>query len=154
MMVAQLPTVEQQENLSRQQKRDLERRYQKAARRLQKLVTRNDLPVTFDNTTITAYGNFGLFEALKQVIGFTDMLQQHLTVRRHHNCSYSAAELIDIMVDCAALGLLRFSHIGVLKHDPGYQKLMTPSSPSSAARKVPRWAITPATMAGLPTKPR
>jgi len=71
----------------------------------------------------SSYGNFGLFEALKQVIGFADLLIKHLTVKRHHNCTYSAAELIDIMVDCASLGLLRFSHMDDLKHDPGYQNL-------------------------------
>ncbi|MFZ5753888.1 MAG: hypothetical protein ACOY3J_06575 [Bacillota bacterium] len=91
--------------------------------RLQKLVARTGLPVTFDNTTVTAYGNFGLFEAMKQTIGFDDILRQHFTVSRHHNCTYSAAELIEVMIDCAALGLLRFSHMEALKHDPDYQKI-------------------------------
>lgn len=123
MMIAQVLTNDQQENLSRQQKRAREYCYQKAVRKLQKLVAKTNLPVTFDNTTVTAYGNFGLFEALKQTIGFADMLRQHLTVSRHHNCSYSAVELIETMIDCAALGLLRFSHMKALKHDPGYQKI-------------------------------
>jgi hypothetical protein len=123
MMVAQVLTDNQQENLSRQQKRDLERRRQKAAKRLAKLAARINLPVTFDNTTVTAHGNFGLLEAMKQVIGFADILRRHLTIERHHNCVYSAAELIETMIDCAALGLLRFSHMEALKHDPGYQEL-------------------------------
>lgn len=122
-MVAQLLTNNQQENMTRQQKRDQDRRYRKAQRKLQKLVAKTNLPVTFDTTTVTAYGNFGLFEALKQTIGFADMLKKQLTVKRHHNCIYSAAELIEIMIDFAALGLLRFSHMDALKHDPGYQKL-------------------------------
>jgi hypothetical protein len=122
-MVAQVLTNNQQENLSRQQKRDRERRCQNAALRLQRLVAKTSLPVTFDNTTVTAYGNFGLFEALKQAIEFSDMLRQHFTVSRHHNCTYSAAELIETMIDCAALGLLRFSHMEALKHDPGYHKI-------------------------------
>lgn len=75
-MVAQVLTNNQQENLSRQQKRDRERRCQNAALRLQRLVAKTSLPVTFDNTTVTAYGNFGLFEALKQAIEFSDMLRQ------------------------------------------------------------------------------
>lgn len=123
MMVAQLPMSDQQEDLSRQQRRQRERRYKKAARKLKKLVARAAVPVTFDNTTVTSFGNFGLFEALKQSIGFSDILLQQLTVRRHHNCSYSAAELIETTVDCAALGLLRFSHMEALKHDPGYRRL-------------------------------
>ncbi|MBA1335674.1 MAG: IS1380-Spn1, transposase [Firmicutes bacterium] len=122
-MVAQLLTNNQQENITRQQKRAQERRLRKAQKRLQKLAAKTNLPIAFDNNTVTAYGNFGLFEALKQVIGFTDMLQKHLTVKRHHNCTYSAAELLEIMIDCAALGLLRFSHMDALKHDPGYQNL-------------------------------
>lgn len=122
-MVAQVLTGNQEEKLSRQQRRDRERRCQKAARRLEKLAAKTNLPVTFDNTTVTAYGNFGLFEAFKQVAGFADLLRLHLTIRRHHNCIYSAAELIETMMDCAALGLLRFSHMEALKHDPGYQKL-------------------------------
>ncbi|MHB1128373.1 MAG: IS1380 family transposase [Bacillota bacterium] len=123
MMVAQVLTNNQQEKLTRQQRRDRERCFQKTARRLEKLAAKTDLPVTFDNTTVTAYGNFGLFEAFKQVIGFDDILRQHLTIKRHHNCIYSATELIETMIDCAALGLLRFSHMEALKHDPGYQKL-------------------------------
>lgn len=122
-MVAQVLTDDQQEKLTRQQRRERERRYQKAAKRLEKLAAKTNLPVAFDNATITAYGNFGLFEAMKRVIGFDDMLRQHLTIRRHHNCVYSATELMETMIDCAALGLLRFSHMEDLKHDPGYQKL-------------------------------
>lgn len=109
--------------MTRQQKRERERRYRKAAKRLEKLAAKTGIPVTFDNTTVTAYGNFGLLEAMKQVIGFDDMLRRHLTIRRHHNCTYSAAELIETMIDSVALGLLRFSHMEALKHDPGYQKL-------------------------------
>jgi len=123
MIVAQVLTGNQQENLPRQQKRALERRYQKAARRLEKLAAKTGLPVTFDNATVTAYGNFGLFEAMKRVIGFADILQRHLSIQRHHNCTYSAVELIETIIDSAALGLVRFSHMEALKHDPGYQRL-------------------------------
>jgi len=63
MMVSQLPTDNQQGKMSRGQKRDLERRRQKAAKRLQKLASRTNLPVTFDNTTVTSYGNFEIGRA-------------------------------------------------------------------------------------------
>lgn len=120
-MVPQLLTIDQPENETRQQKRNRERCYQKALKKLKKLVAGVNLPVTFDNTTVTQFGNFGLFEALKQVIGFVDLLREHLTIKRHHNCRYSAAEIIEIMIDCAALGLLRFSHMNALKFDNGYK---------------------------------
>jgi len=90
-MVAQLLTNHQQENMTRQQKRDRERRYLKTQKRLQKLAAKTNLPVTFDNTSVTAYGNFGLFESLKQAIGLTDMLKKQFKVKRHHNCIYSGA---------------------------------------------------------------
>jgi len=37
-----------------------------------------NLTVTFDNTTVTAHGNFSLLEAMKQAIGFADILRRHL----------------------------------------------------------------------------
>lgn len=122
-MVSRFFTNDQLKSLSRQQKRELQHRHEKALSRLQKLVGKTNLPITFDNTTVTGFGNFGLFEALKQTIDFAGILQKHFTVHRHHNCTYSAAELVDIMVDCAALGLLRFDHMNQLKVDPGYQKI-------------------------------
>ncbi|MFZ5634173.1 MAG: hypothetical protein ACOY40_15130 [Bacillota bacterium] len=122
-MVTRLLTNNQLESLSRQQIRDLQRKHEKAFARLQKMAGKTNLPVTFDNTTVTGFGNFGPFEALKQAIDFAGIIQKHFTVHRHHNCIYSAAELVDIMVDCAALGLLRFDHMNQLKNDPGYQRI-------------------------------
>lgn len=130
MIVPQSLTNYQSENLTRQQKRDLQRTHQKACSRLEMLIRKINLPVTFDNNSVTSFGNFGLFEALKQAIGFTEIVQKHLTVTRHHNCIYSASEIIDIMVDCSALGLLRFDHMNALKFDPGYMKIKD-------ARKIP-----------------
>ncbi|MHB1405226.1 MAG: IS1380 family transposase [Desulfitobacteriaceae bacterium] len=123
MMVAQVLTNNQQEETSRQQKRAEERHRQKAAKKLERLAAKTNLPITFDNASVTAYGNFGLFEAFKKVVGLQELLQEHTDIKRRHNCLYSAHEIIDTMVDAAALGLLRFSHMGALKQDPGYQTL-------------------------------
>lgn len=122
-MVSRFLTNNQLESLSRQEKRDLQRQHEKAFQLLQKAIGRTNLPVTFDNTTVTGFGNFGLLESLKQAVDFTGIVDKHFTVHRHHNCTYTAAELIDTMVDCAALGLLRFDHMNQLKLDPGYQKI-------------------------------
>lgn len=123
IMVSRFFTNEQLKSFSRQQKRDLQRSHEKAISRLQKLTDKINLPITFDNVTVTGFGNFGLFEALKQAIDFAGIVRKHFTVHRHHNCTYSATELVDIMVDCTALGLLRFNHMNQLKVDPGYQKI-------------------------------
>ena len=122
MMVSQLLTNEQLETLSRQQKRQLERKHQKKIISLKKRISKTDLPVTFDNNTVTAFGGFGLLESFKQVIGFKDMLQQVKLVR-HHNCQYTNTDLLDTIVDALSLGLLRFSHMEALQKDPGYQKI-------------------------------
>jgi glutaredoxin len=84
-MVSQLNPNYQQESLKRQQKREIERQHKKAYKKLQKLTEYTNLPVVFDNHTVTSYGNFSLIESFKQAIGFIELLQKHLTVNRHHN---------------------------------------------------------------------
>lgn len=74
MMVSQLITTNQLETLSRQQKRQLEREYQKKLHSLQRRTRNSNLPVSFDNFSVTAFGNFGLLEAFKQAIDFRTCL--------------------------------------------------------------------------------
>jgi len=122
MMVSQLISTNQLENLSRQQKRQLERKYQKKLQSLQRKTNKTNLPTSFDNLTVTSFGNFGILEAFKQAIDFRGMLSQvHLD--RHHNCKYTDVELLDTAIDAISLGLLRFSHMNALQIDPGYQKI-------------------------------
>jgi len=122
-MVTRLLTNYQLENLSRQQICALKHEHQKVLARLKKLTWKTNLPITFDNTSITGYGNFGLFETFKNAIGYKELLQKHFTVNRHHNCRYSPAELADILGDCITLGMVRFDHMNNLKFDPGYRKI-------------------------------
>lgn len=122
-MVPRLLTNYQLETLNRQQIREIERKHKKAFNKLRKLTSKSNLSVFFDNCTVTNFGNFGLFESFKKAIGFQEMLQKYVTVYRHHNCRYSAAELIDTMIDCIALGIVRFDHMNSLKFDSGYQKV-------------------------------
>jgi hypothetical protein len=122
-MVPQLNPNNQQESLKRQQKREIERQHKKAYKKLQKLTEYTNLPVVFNNHTVTSYGNFSLIESFKQAVGFIDLLQKHLTVNRHHNFRYSTAQLVDIMTDCICVGLFRFMHMDALKSDPGYCKI-------------------------------
>lgn len=122
-MVTRLLTNYQLENLSRQQIRALKRKQQKALARLERVAAKTNLPVTFDNISVTGFGNFGLLETFKNAISYRELLQKHFTVNRHHNCRYSATELADILSDCIALGIVRFDHMNGLKSDPGYQKI-------------------------------
>jgi hypothetical protein len=122
MMVSQNITTNQLETLSRQQRRQLEREYQKKLNSLQRRTRNCNLPVSFDNLTVTAFGNFGILEAFKQAIDFRSMLSR-IRLKRHHNCKYTDTELLDTMIDAISLGLLRFSHMNALQNDPGYQKI-------------------------------
>jgi len=114
---------EQSFTWTRQQKRAYERRQAKERARLEKLARKTDLPVTFDNETITAFGGFGFLEAFKQVVGFSLLMQAHLQVHRHHNCHYTATQLLDVATDAIVFGLFRLEHINLLKTDPGYKLL-------------------------------
>lgn len=110
-------------NLSRQQKRALERQQAKERKRLEKLAQKTNLPVTFDNHTITGSGGFGLFEAFKEAVGFKEIVQKHFKVKRHHNCIYPSVRLIDTLIDNIVRGHFRFEHMNALKLDPGYKTL-------------------------------
>lgn len=122
MMVSQLITTNQLETLSRQQKRQLEREYQKKLYFLKRRTQNTNLPISFDNFSVTAFGNFGLLEAFKQAINFRGMLSR-VRLKRHHNCKYTSIDLLDTVIDAISLGLLRFSHMNALQTDPGYQKI-------------------------------
>jgi len=122
MMVSQMFTINQLETMTRQQKRKMERDYQKKLKSLERRIRNCNLPVSFDNLTVTAFGNFGLLEAFKQAMDFRSMLKR-IRLKRHHNCKYTDTELLDTMIDAISLGLLRFSHMNILQNDPGCQKI-------------------------------
>ncbi|TEB07616.1 hypothetical protein Psch_01171 [Pelotomaculum schinkii] len=77
-MVSRFLTNNQLESLSRQQKRDLKHQYEKSIKLLQRATGEADLPVIFDNTTVTGFGNFGLLESLKKSVDFTGIVNKHL----------------------------------------------------------------------------
>ncbi|MEW5920514.1 MAG: hypothetical protein AB1796_06080 [Bacillota bacterium] len=114
---------EQSLSWTRQLQQTMTRRQARERARLEKLARRTDLPVTFDNQTITAFGGFGVLEAFKQVVGFAPLVQKHLQVHRHHNCRYTAAQLLDIATDAMVFGLSCLEHMNALKTDPGYKTL-------------------------------
>ena len=102
---------------SRQVKRNQQRQLEKKLKRLQKITKTTAVPVTFDNHTVTQFGLFGLLEAFKQVIGLPEIVQENLSVKRRHNATYSAPELLETLLDSVCLGQFRFSHLAVLQKE-------------------------------------
>ncbi|MCL5290371.1 MAG: hypothetical protein M1489_04985 [Firmicutes bacterium] len=69
-MVTRLLTNYQLEALSRQQIRAMERKHQIALAKLRKFTDKTNLPIAFNNNSVTSCGNFGLFETFKNAIGY------------------------------------------------------------------------------------
>ena len=114
--------MKNQESISRQQRRTLERETTKKIKQMEKKMNQAALPVTFDNQTITQFGLFGYLEAFKHVIGWKQLVEKHLLFTRRHNAKYSAVDLLETLVDSACLGLFRFSHMEVIRRDSSYQQ--------------------------------
>jgi hypothetical protein len=115
-------SAKNQEPISRQQRRAMEREAAKKIKQMEKKMHQTALPVTFDNETITQFGLFGFLEAFKHIIGWQQIVKEHLFVNRRHNAKYLATDLLETLVDSACLGLFRFSHMDVLQRDSSYQK--------------------------------
>ena len=114
--------VKNQEPISRQQRRTMEREIVKKIKQMEKTVHQTALPVSFDNQTITQFGLFGFLEAFKHIIGWRQIVQEHLSVNRRHNAKYLATDLLETLVDSACLGVFRFSHMDVFQRDSSYQQ--------------------------------
>jgi hypothetical protein len=114
--------VKNQETISRQQRRAMSREATKKIKQLEKKLKQTALPVTFDNQTITQFGLFGYLEAFKHLIGWQQIVKEHLSVNRRHNAKYSATDLLETLVDSACLGIFRFSHMDVFERDSSYQQ--------------------------------
>ena len=51
-----------------------------------------------------------------------EIVEKHPLANRRCNAKYSAADLLETMIDSACLGLVRFSHMDVLQRDSNYQQ--------------------------------
>lgn len=121
MMVA-YKQVENQGTISRQQRRAMQRHTARRLKKLKKTMAQTALPVTFDNQTITQFGLFSYLETFKKIIGWQQILEEYFDVKRHHNVTYLADNMLETLVDSICLGLFRFSHMDVLKRDLSYLK--------------------------------
>lgn len=121
-MVTLNDCLEQEEVLTRQQKRNMERKARKLEKRIANATKRTNLPVTFDNSTVTSFGPFTYLEAFKTAIGYRDILES-VQIPCGPNVVYSNAELLDTMTDAIALGMFRFSHMQSLHDEPVYKEM-------------------------------
>ena len=122
IMIVLQTDVKNQEPVSRQVRRAIERNMSKKLKQMQKKVQQTAPQVTFDNHTVTQFGLFGFLEAFKHMIGWQDIVKKHLQVNRRHNAKYLASDLLETLVDSACLGLFRFSHMDALQRDSSYQQ--------------------------------
>lgn len=119
MMVQQESSHRQAPPLMRSERRKIELE----KRRLQKKISRYNLPTTFDNHTVTRFANFGLIEAFKQAIGFKNIIRNTLTMRKAPNSKYQPPEMLDFLIDAQILGLSRFEHTQCIRNEQGYAKI-------------------------------
>lgn len=123
MIVCDTQNKRQQSVTPRKERRPDIVRLQKEKRKLRQKLKAVNLNIEFGNETTTAFGNFSLIERFKKAVGISDIINEKLSVKKHHNTCYGAATLTDYMIDACILGKTRFDHIEALGCDPGYLKL-------------------------------
>jgi len=121
MSIVAPPACENQEELSRAEKRRLERQRKKIEKRLNKAGKNNDLDVRFNNKTVSSSATFTFLEAFKKVMGLNNIIGSNFSMKSYHNQQYSFSELLEQAIDSLLLGYSRFSHMQQLKNDPGYK---------------------------------
>jgi hypothetical protein len=107
------------QKLSREERREIERK----KRKLEKKLRGVNLPVVFDNDTVTASGNFALIETFERMIGLKEIVEKEFTLKKAPNSKYSTTDLLLEMIDSCILGKSRFVHTEELRHDPGYKEI-------------------------------
>lgn len=107
------------QKLSRKERREIERRKRKLEKKLRKV----NLPVVFDNNTVTAAGNFHLMETFERVIDLRGIIDEEFTLKKFHNSKYHPTDLLIEMIDACIMGKSRFIHTEFLRHDPGYKEI-------------------------------
>ncbi len=76
----------------------------------------------FDNSNVTAFGNFHLLETFKQAIDFKNIIGKNLSLKKGANSLYPTENVLDFLIDANCLGYSRFDHTECLRIDPGYLK--------------------------------
>lgn len=112
----------------RREKRPEIIRLERQRRKLKQHLRKVNLDVTFDNETVTAFGNFHTVETFKQAIGLSSIIKDNFSISKAPNSIYKAEDVLESLIDCCCLGLSRFEHTETLRYDPGYKDLKEISS--------------------------
>lgn len=102
------------------QKRGAKREVELRKRRLERKLRGVNLPVEFNNKTVTAHGNFALIETFKRAIGMEKMIEKKFSLEKAPNSKFKANEILDRIIDCCIVGDSRFMHTEELRRDEGY----------------------------------
>ena len=85
---------------------------------------KHQLPkVSFDNETVSSFGNFTFLDNFKKFIDFENLISENVSFNRGDNTLYSDFEIIDYMIDCNLVGNHRFHHYNDVASDPGYKRV-------------------------------
>lgn len=116
-------TLTQIDTRPRKERRPEIIKLEKEKRKLVRKLREVNLPVEFDNDTVTNFGNFHTIETFKQAIGLKSIIKDNFTLSKASNSTYSAQSTLEHLIDCCCLGLSRFDHTECLRYDPGYLDL-------------------------------
>lgn len=92
-------------------------------RKLYKKINKHIHTETYDNTTVTKFGNYSKLAAFKEFINIESILNEVITEYKHYTCKFTVAAIIDIVIDYNMLGIHRFSHMDEFLNDEGFKKL-------------------------------
>lgn len=93
---------------------------------------------SFDNDTVTAFGNFVCLDRFKDFIDLKGDIKNLVNFNRGDNIQYSDFDIIDHIIDSNLVGKHSFLHYNDLLHDPGFLRIKDTNSlpEESTVRKV------------------
>jgi signal peptidase I len=78
---------------------------------------------TFDNKTVTSFGNFVFLDKFKEFIGFKNDIIKNIRLKRGDNIVYSDYDILDHMINSNLVGKHHFAHYNDLIDDPGFLRI-------------------------------
>ena len=83
----------------------------------------NNIKASFTNKQISSNVTYTYVQDFKDIIGFRQLLEQHLEkyeVLKASNSKYSISDAVDFMTDAVFQGYSRFYHMERLRKDEAY----------------------------------
>lgn len=78
---------------------------------------------TFDNVTVTSFGNFVFLDKFKEFIDFKRIITKNVSFKRGDNTVYSDYDILEHMINSNLVGKHRFVHYNDLNNDPGFLRI-------------------------------